>query len=181
MSAIENAKNIGGTALGIVALVAFLAIPIPLLYGAATVSVWALEYLPTIFGWALTIALLVLIPLALIPQSRGVAGNGFVLVSFVFGLILWLFGLAYTYLEWGLMLVIIGILLGGVGIVPIAFVLSIFDAAWGVLGNIFLLIVLTIGSRAFGIWLVETAADRQILIEAERARKEVVFPATRID
>lgn len=181
MGAVENAKNVGGTALGIIAILAFMAIPVAFLYGAASVSVWALEYLPTIFGWTLTIALLLLTPLALAPPLRGISGNGFVLVSYVFGLILWLFALAYTYMEWGLVPVIIGILLAGVGIVPIAFVLTIFDAAWGVLGNIFILIVLTFASRGFGFWLIEKAADRQFAIDAERARKEVAFPATRID
>jgi hypothetical protein len=181
MSTVDTAKNIGRIALGVGAFVGFMAIPIAFLYGAAMASLWVLKYSPIVLGWTLTITLLILTPLALVPQSRSIAGIGFFISSVVFGLILWLYAIAYTFVEWGLLPLIIGILLGGVGVVPIAFVLSIFDAAWSVLGTIGLMTVLAFGSQALGIWLIEKAADRQFAMEAERARREIVVPAKRID
>lgn len=181
MGAVENVKNVGGVALGVVVLIAITLIPIALLYGAATASVWAVEFLPSVFGWSITIAALILTPLALIPASRGLAGNGFVFVSYAFALILWLYSMAYVYLEWGFVPVVVGILMGGVGIVPIAFILSIFDAAWGVLGNICVLATLAFGVRILGFWLIEKAVDRDFAIAAARAQEERVVPATRID
>jgi hypothetical protein len=181
MGNFEKAKNASGAAVGMVALVAIMSIPIALLYGAANASVWALEFLPTVFGWSITISLLVLTPLALIPASRGISGNGFVIVSYAFSLVLWLFSMAYIYLEWGLFPLLIGLAMGGVGVVPTAFVLSIFDAAWGVLGNTFILIIMTFAGRGLGFWLIEKAADRSFAIAAARAQEERVLPATRLD
>lgn len=79
MGAGESVKNAGMVALGIIVIIAVISIPIVLLYGAATASVWAMEFLPTVFGWSITVAILILTPLALLPASRGFAGNGFVL------------------------------------------------------------------------------------------------------
>jgi hypothetical protein len=181
MGTSEAVKNASGAALGIVALIAILSIPFALLYGAASASVWAIEYLPTIFGCSITISSLIITPLAFIPASRGISGNGFVFVSYAFWFISWLFSMAYVYLEWGFLPLVIGILMGGVGVVPIAFILSIFDGAWGVLGNIFLLTILTFAGRGLGFWLIEKAADREFALAAVRAQEEIVTPASRIE
>ena len=158
-----------------------LLIPVVLLTGAAAVSVLALEHLPTAMAWTLAICVLVLVPLALFPGSRGIAGNGFVIASYAFGLINWLFAMAYVYLEWGLVPLIIGLVFGGVGVIPIAFILSIFDAAWGALGNLATIGVLWGVSRGLGFWLIEKAALRQVYMDYEQSKHDEVIPAKRLD
>ena len=57
----------------------------------------------------------------------------------------------------GWLAVIIGIFLGGVGVVPIGMLAAIFNGEWGILGTLFMCIVLTYGSRAIGTMLVESS------------------------
>ena len=89
--------------------------------------------------------------------------------------------MAFVYIEWGLFAVIIGLVLAGIGVIPIAILATIVEGQWGVLGNIGALIVLTIGLRIFGYWLVEKAAERAITIAEAKARAEHATPARRLD
>src|SRR3546814_8890828 len=91
---------------GFVGGLAFLAIPIMFLMGAVEFIIWALDWIPGAIGIAM-LACLVLIPLAIIPATRGLASTLFGLASFVFGACLWLYALAFTYLEWGMLGVVI--------------------------------------------------------------------------
>jgi hypothetical protein len=172
MSTSDNLKTFGGVLTGF-ALVAGLAIfGIAILYGAAELSLWALEWAPSIFGAILLICIVILLPLAIIPASRGFAGNGFYVASYIFGIILWVLAMAFVYIEWGLFAVIIGLVLAGVGVVPIAILATIVEGQWGVLANLAMLLALTYGLRVFGFWLVEKSAERAILKAAEKARAE---------
>src|SRR3546814_4520035 len=110
----EKLKNVGGMAAGSVVVLAFLAIPIMFIMGAAEFSIWALDWIPGAIGIAM-LACLVLIPLAIIPETRGLASTLFGLDPSVFGECLWLYALAFTYLERGMLGVVIGILVLGVG------------------------------------------------------------------
>jgi len=181
MSTAANLKDFGGVIAGIAIMLVIASIGIALLLGAAELSVWALEWAPAVFGIAFSICLLLLLPLAIIPATRGLSGNGFYLASYVFGVILWILSMAFVYIEWGLFPVIIGLILGGIGVVPIAILASIFEGQWAVLGNLTVLIVLTIGLRIFGVWLVEKAAERAILMADVKARREQIEPARRLD
>lgn len=56
---------------------------------------------------------------------------------------------------WGGIAVFIGLFLLGVGVVPIAMLATLFNGMWSTLGELFLLLILTFGSRFLGIYLVE--------------------------
>lgn len=55
---------------------------------------------------------------------------------------------------------VVGILLGGVGVVPIAMLSAVFHGAWGALGSIVLGVVLTYGWRVVSAILEAQAKQR---------------------
>ncbi|MEL1250529.1 hypothetical protein [Aurantiacibacter gilvus] len=169
-------RNAGGALLGGLFLLALLAVPVILLYGAAELSLWALEATPTAFEATCWATLLLLVPLAIIPRSRGLAAMGFGLVSFIFGAILWVWALAFTYDVWGLVAVILGLFLFGIGIVPIGFIAALVHGEWELLGFFVLLLALTYGCRILANWLAGKAQERAArLAEAASFKKPVVI------
>ena len=157
----EKLKSASGVAAGYLLLFVFLSIPIFFLLGAAEFSVWALDWIPGAFAIALG-ACVLLMPLAIIPASRGLAANLFSITSLVFGACLWLYTLAFTYLEWGMLAVVIGVMLAGVGVIFTGIVAAIFAGAWGVLGNMALLFAMFVGSRFLSAWLAHLAEQRRM-------------------
>ena len=181
MSLTQNAKDFGGMALGLVLILGLAALGIAILFGAAELSVWALEWAMPVFGSLFLICLLILMPLSIPPATRGFAGNGLYISSYIFGLILWVLSMAFVYIEWGLLPVILGLVVAGVGVIPIAILAAIIEGQWVVLGNIALLIGLTFGLRVFGYWLIEKSAERAILRAAGKANSDYVARARRLD
>ena len=156
----EKLKSAGGMAAGLLLLLVFLAIPIFLL-GAAKFSVWSLDWIPGTFAITLG-ACVLLLPLAILPASRGLAANLFSVTSLVFGGCLWLYTLAFTYLEWGMLAVVIGVMLAGVGVIFTGIVAAIFGGTWGVLGNMALLFAMFVGTRFLSAWLAHLAEQRRM-------------------
>jgi len=155
-------------------------LPIALIFGAAELSVWALDWLPSTFSWTFLVTVILFVPLAFIPAARGVSGNGIVIASYIFGAILWLWAMAITYSVWGMLALVLGLVFFGVGVVPVAILAVLFEGEWMAFGNLLFLIVLTFGSRGLGYWLIEKAALRQIVKDHEQAQKEIIIPSRRL-
>ena len=181
MTAQSTLKDYGSAALGLALVVGVAALGMAMLYGAAEASVWALNWAPEISGWALWVCALILFPLSLIPSTRGFAGNGLYLASYIFAFILWIVAMAFTYSEWGFIALIIGLVFFGGGVIPMSIIAAIFGGEWGALGSIALLMLFALATRFFGVWLIEKAADRSIQLAEEKAIKERVVPAHRIE
>lgn len=95
----------------------------------------------------LGIGVVVLGPLALFRVTRPWAGLDLFLGSFVIGLTTWLLGSAGTLEIYGLVVAIIGWLILGVGVVPIAIFASFFTLGYPAMG--WSLIVMPIVTSAF--------------------------------
>lgn len=171
---IAKLKDVGGIAAGFLLLLVFLAIPIILITGAAKFSVWALDWIPGTLGIA-TLVCIVLVPLAIIPATRGIAANLFGLASLVFGACLWLYALAFTYLEWGMLGVIIGVMIFGVGVVFTGALAAIFSATWIVLGNLAFLLALFVAARFLSVWLAHLADQRTLRREMRDSPSKVII------
>ena len=169
-------KDAGSVILGLAVLVGMLAIGIGLLTGAATFSIWVLEWTFPAFAITLLVSVALLAPLALIPPTRGFSAVGFMIASFAFGAILWLWGMAYTYSVWGLFGVIVGLVLLGVGVVPVAMFAALVHGDWGNLGMFVVTAVVTFGSRGLANWLGEKADERA----ARLNRSEITVQAYEI-
>jgi hypothetical protein len=178
MSIAAQAKNAGSVILGLAILVGISAIGIALLTGAAAFSVWVLKWTFPAFTITFLFAIVLLTPLSLIPPTRGFSAMGFMIASFAFGAILWVWGMAYTYSVWGLFAVIVGLVLFGVGVVPIAMFAALVHGDWSNLGLFVVTAAIMIGCRVLGNWLAEKADARaarlrrtEITVEAYEVRE----------
>lgn len=110
------------------------------------------------FAWlALAISVLVLVPMALYPGTRAQAGVGLYLASWVFGLTTWLLGAAVTFATFGWLGLIIGVMLFGVGVVPIGiFAAFFFVKAWSLGISLIVMSVVVLAARAGGMALTRT-------------------------
>ena len=160
----EIAKNLGFMFLGIGLLVGLLLLCGLFIEGA----VWATIKLTPIVEWANLIAFLAsifLIVPAFIKVGRAFAAIGYLIVSYVFGLTLWMFSLIVAYALWGAAGIIVGLALMGVGVVPVAAVAALLHGEWYAIANIAFGVVLAFGTRALAAFLA-SKADRERSIVA---------------
>ncbi len=100
---------------------------------------------------ALAVAVFVLLPLTIWRKTRGAAGAGLMVTSYIFGLTTWLFSAAVTFGSFGWFGLIIGLLVLGVGVVPLAIIGAIFKLDNGGLALVlFVMVVVTFGARFGG-------------------------------
>jgi hypothetical protein len=156
----DRLKALGGLVLGLAVLVGIALIVAGFLRGA----LWASEHLlPPLakIGWVvLAFNLVVMLPLSLIRRARPVTGLVIYVSGILFGMIGWLVGFTLTYFLWGPGAVIFGLVLAGIGVVPLGLVACVIHGAWS---GFFLLLVITIaavGSCAAGSALVGTEMTR---------------------
>lgn len=116
------------------------------------------KFLPW-FGWLSNITfcvdIIIFVPLAFIKTTRSWAGVGFLLSSYVFGITVWFLGIIWTYMICGIFGVIIGLLLLGIGVVPMAILATLFRGFWLPLLILIVMITLTFGLRILGVLLIE--------------------------
>ena len=149
-------KMAGGVAVG----AAVLSIPLVLLFGAAWASAKISPWLMPLFGWTLLACLLVLAPAAFFRATRGVSAVGFLCASYVFGLVLWVWSFLLVLDLWGMFAVVVGLLMVGIGIVPVAVLAALFHADWASVGDLAIMIGATFGVRFLAV-LIASKADRE--------------------
>ena len=157
MSVKSALSNIGTYALGLVIMLAFLALPVLFIVGGVWVGEKVLPWLMLLSVLVLALNIIIIVPLALIPPTRPWAGLGFFFSSYIFGLTGWFMGLLLTWVLWGGIAVIIGLLILGIGVVPIVMLATLFNGMWLELGLLFLAIILAFGLRILGLTLTENA------------------------
>jgi hypothetical protein len=155
----DTLKSIGSFLLGICILVAVMLVLTMFIKGGVWLSERVYPWLVILFTISLFVVILVLLPLAIFRRTRAFAGGGIYLASFVFGLTLWVWSLLVSYTLWGVTGIIIGLLLGGVGVVPIAILASLFHGLWSMVGQLLLVTAITFGMRFLGIWVMMKSED----------------------
>src|SRR5205807_38102 len=109
---------------------------------------------------------LILLPLSFVLGTRKFASMGLLIASFIFGASTWLIGFTVTYDYWGILGVIIGIVMGIVGIVPLGMIASLLHSDWVSLAFLCGGLVLTYGARmsAFGLAeKIDRDAEKRLL------------------
>jgi hypothetical protein len=163
-------KSIGSTLLGIVIFVGIIIATVLLFTFGAKVAFTIQPFINWLAGILFIINLLVLL-VAIVPKARGVSGLIIYISSYVYGLGTWIFGLAVTLALWGWIAVIIGVLMGGVGVVPIGMLAAIFRGEWGIFWTLLISLALTYGARIVGTLLVSNAENQA---EVEYDNDEVI-------
>jgi len=147
---------IGGCALYVVLLAASVGLVIAFIVGAAWLVQFVLPWLMLASIIVLGLCIFVLGPLAIIPATRPIAGVCYFIASYLFGLTGWFMGLLLAWMLWGLWAVIVGLVIFGVGVVPVAMLATLVNGRWWDLGFLLLAVVLTFGTRLLGAALAES-------------------------
>jgi hypothetical protein len=100
--------------------------------------------------------LFILLPLAFFKTTRTFAATGFAASAMVTAITVWLKSVIVVYNSWGFIGLASGIVLGIVGIVPLALTAAAVNAMWPVVGELALGIGLYFGLYVFGIYLRST-------------------------
>jgi hypothetical protein len=153
----DTLKSVGSFVLGICILVAGIFLLIMFLKGGVWLSMHVYPWLVLIASIAFWITVLIFMPLALFRRTRGAAGICTYCVSYVFGLTLWVWSLLLCYTIWGIGGIVAGLILMGIGVVPIAMLASLFNGLWSTLGELALLVLITYGSRLLGYYITSKA------------------------
>jgi hypothetical protein len=128
---------------------------------------------------ALVICNLVLFPLSAFKRTRPWAGLGYYYSSYVFGTLLFAYSCIVAYGYWGFFGLFVGLIIAGIGVVPVAYVATILHRDWPILGNLLVGTAATFGLRAFGIYLVSEKESQHVsLHEFGRAECKVQAEAT---
>lgn len=122
------------------------------------IAVKAYTFTLPLYSIALAVAIFVLIPLAIWRKTRGAAGVGLMVTSYIFGLTTWLLGAAVTFGSFGWLGLIIGLLVFGVGVVPLAIIGAIFKFDDGGMAMVlFVMAAVTLGARFGGAYAASKA------------------------
>lgn len=160
MSITAKVKGAGSIILGLAVVIGMMAIGIALVVGIASFSIWVLKWTFPAFLLTVLLSVILLGPLSLIPATRAFSAIGFVIAASAFGVILWIWGMTYTYSAWGLFAVIIGLVFLGGGVVPIAMLAALLHGDWGNLALFIIVALITVGCRMLANWLAEKADER---------------------
>lgn len=134
-------------------------VPLIVLHGLAWVSVRVLPVLNFIVTIALMAILIFGTPLAFFKATRHVPGYGLLYWSYFAGATLWLASLLVTLALWGMFAVIIGLLIMGIGIFPVALLASAFSGEWQCFGNLLVSFVFMLAARFGGAYLVSKSSQ----------------------
>lgn len=95
----------------------------------------------------------ILLPLSFFKKIRSFSIVSLYVLSFWFGITLWIHSAVTVHYLWGTVALFIGLFLMGVGVLPVAIIAAIFFAEWMILLDLILLIIATFGSRILGVYM----------------------------
>ena len=115
-----------------------------------------------VYPWVILlnqIALFVVVPISLLlsifKKTRGFGAIGLLIASYMFGLSLWVWSLIVAYNLAGTFWLIVGIILGGIGVVPIALIAALFSAEWFIALQIAITAIVIYAVRGFSFFLAD--------------------------
>jgi hypothetical protein len=143
-------KNIGCLFVGIAIFIGALFILSLFIKG----GVWFADTMFPLFIYA-SICLLILdiilfLPLSLFRKTELIAGKWIFFSSYLFGVTLWIWCLILTFKIFGWFGILLGVILLGIGIVPIGFIGALFTGHFSIVLCLILLIMITYGARRLG-------------------------------
>ena len=139
--------------LAFVVLCVLVAVPILFLFGVS----WLIRIVEPIVSFctatAFWLSLLLFLPMALLRRTRIISIFGLGAASLIFGIFSWCLSFATVHDYFGITGLVIGLLIAGVGIVPIALVGAIMHHAWPLLVLLIFALILSLGTRVLAMWL----------------------------
>jgi hypothetical protein len=145
-------KTIGSWLVG----AAFFVLVIFAIATAGKAAVWVQPYVGKFSAAVLAIVLPLSLLLLLFRRTRGYGGPGLCFASFPLGLTLWVDCFAYA-LSVSVFWTVFGVLLGALGVAPIAAIMTLIRRDWSSFGTIIGTAVGVFLLRVVGAWIVEKA------------------------
>ncbi|MHB8303944.1 MAG: hypothetical protein ACYDC6_14105 [Acidobacteriaceae bacterium] len=150
---LNKLKDAGWVVLGMVVLLAIVAVAGVFLGAAEALSEYVLPWCIRVAFWGLLALIVVLLPASLVRRWRSFTSPAMLVLSYLFGATVWMDGLVLTMTIWGGWAVVIGLFIMGIGIVPIAMLATLFHGMWFRFTELVFLLALTFGSRFLAIWI----------------------------
>jgi len=143
-----------------------------LFIGGAKVGSYVEPWIAFVAMTLLFIGLPVCLVLLIFRKTRGWAAMGIYLLSWPLGLWLWVASFVYA-ISVSLFWTVIGILMGGLGVIPIAAIMTLICRDWPncvrLVGTLAVVLVL----RFFGSWIMARAGERESAELHAAALKEI--------
>jgi hypothetical protein len=154
-------KSFGASTATLLGIGLALLVPIVMVVLFFKGALWAAEHLLPWLVVATIVVLMIdlglLLPLSVIRPFRGFTGGTLIVSSYVLGLTTWLVGFVITFAAFGVIGVLIGFLVFGVGVVPLAMIAALIKGNWGELALVIVLMVATFGIRLAGAGVAASA------------------------
>ena len=113
------------------------------------------SFLLPIAWLALAVVVLVLLPLAAWSRTRASAGVGLFVASYVFGATTWLLGAGISFASFGWFGLVVGLLVMGIGVVPIGIAGAYFSLDSGEIAlSLLVMACITFGTRLLSAYCV---------------------------
>jgi signal transduction histidine kinase len=167
-------QTVGYGVLGLLAMVAVGFIIAAFVKGAEWLGEVALPFLPNIFWICVALVLFILLPLLIFKKTRIVGGGGLYIISYLFGLTLWIYSFIYAYALWGIAGVVVGFFIIGVGVVPVALLATMINGYWFVVLEIVVMGFCVFGTRALGTYILSKHDEAMAEKEHEKSREIVL-------
>lgn len=164
---IEKIKSIGWWILGILIFLGLILITIFIIKRGLWLVEKVLPFLMNLTGIFSMISFFVLLPMTIFKKTRKLGGAALVFSSFLFGATLWIYSALVAYILWGLLGLFIGLFILGIGVVPVGLLAASISGEWMIVGSIIYMLILTIGARIFGLWIVEKSEKDELKLGRE--------------
>ncbi len=158
----QLAKSFGSNILGFGILAAVVALPFLFFTGAAWLGNKILPYLSVLSLLAMAVTVVILLPLSAVRRLQEFIGNALILASYLHGATCWFYSLLLTLEAFGIIGVLSGLLLVGVGVLPLALLGAAWNQWWDHFGSLLLLASLTYTSRKYGLYLGRIFRQREL-------------------
>lgn len=147
-------KSIGQVIFGIVIFLGILFVVYFFIFGAMHIAVKINPILIRITNVLTAVSVFILLPLTIFKKTRPFSAICLYVSSYFFGLSAWFLGLITTYITLGGFWILIGLIFGGVGVVPMGVIGSIIKGEWSLMWNLLYVTALTFGIRIFVFYII---------------------------
>ena len=149
----ERAKEFISIIIGGTIMIGFILLALIFIKGGVWLVTVLYPWIDFVSFVAFFVSILILLPMAVFKKTRIISAVGFLIVSYIFGLVTWMWSVLIVVVTWGFLGLFIGLLLGGVGAIPVAIIASVFIGEWSTFGGLILMVIITLGTGILAFYL----------------------------
>jgi len=157
---IEKLKSVSQGFLGILFFAVLIIVPIIIINWGILIAEKILPFLATATSILSIISFCIFIPMTIFKKMRIFGGTALMYSSLLFGVTLWVYSALMVYMLWGFIGLFIGLFILGVGVVPVALLASLISGEWVIVWEIIYMLIITLGARIYGLWIIAKAEDQ---------------------